>query len=107
MPVALKWLVDVLGRGWPCPFKVTKYRLEVLSVVSNAIVLIFPRLEPLTHLNDLFFYSRFTFDLWWNIGERNLFCGVILFVFRTGHEQTVIIMPGPELHTIENSNEFS
>ena len=46
-------------------------------------------------------------DFWWHVRKRNFFSFVVIGSGCAGLEESIVIVPCSEFHTIENSNEFS
>ena len=82
MSFALERLFKCFRRG-PCPFQVTHYSFEVLTVISFGMILGRPCFEPFSHLLNLIGNIFFSQYFWRYIGQCNwLGLFVVFGIFR-------------------------
>ena len=106
MTVAEERFLQRVGIG-PCSLQVTQHRLEVLAVISHRVVVILPRLEPLSHLRDLVGEFLLLKHFRRDVRERDLFDLVVRGAGRARHTEAVVVVARAELDPVEDGDEFT
>ena len=84
MAIAVVRFLQLVREG-PSTFHVAQVRLEILAIVSHRMVLLLPRLEPLSHLRDLVGDGNMLKYFGWHVGEGNVFDLVVGGATVEGH----------------------
>ena len=104
--IAEERFLQRIGIG-PRALQVTQHRLEVLAVVSHRVVVVLPRLEPLSHLRDLVGELLVLENLWRDVGERDLLDLVVDGGRRARHTEAIVVVARAELDPVEDGDELA
>ena len=107
MAIAVERFIDavILGKS-PRAFQVAQHRFEIFTVITDAVVLVPPRPEPLPHLRDLLLNGAHPCHFRWDFRVGNVLRGPIVLGGRARLDQFVVVVTGSKLHSIEDGDEF-